>query len=214
MEFRRLAFDDLETRLEDEGSFAGYACRWNTVDSYGTQFSEGSFVGSTRSQKLPLLFMHSPENPVGTFTWREDAEGLHIEGRFDKTDEGERARQRALSGSAPELSVGFIRRGVDPDDETRITAAELKEVSAITLGFASQRGAELVAVRKVAEEMQRMDAENAEEEVDETRQSDAPTETASVAQPQESASSISGGVDFRSQVAAIKTRLVAMRLRK
>ncbi len=158
LEFRHIKLGELETRLgeNEEGTFSGYACRWDVIDSYETSFASGTFATATRDQNLPLLWMHSPDHPVGVFSWREDAEGLYIEGRYDDTAAGRDARIRAQS-SAPGLSVGFVRRGVDSKDQSRITAAELKEVSQITLGFASQPGAELMAVRKAAEIMAEMD---------------------------------------------------------
>ena len=159
IEYRLASMGALETRLgeDQDGTFSGYANLHEVTDSYRTRFARGAWEAGGLEGRRALLFMHSPDNPVGTFVAREDERGLFIEGRYDDTDEGQRARRRALSGSASELSVGFIRKGVDPDDSNLITAAELREVSAITLGFASQPGAELTAVRKAAEIMQEMD---------------------------------------------------------
>lgn len=160
IEYRHVSIGQLETRLgdEEEGTFSGYANLHDIVDSYGTHFAAGAWNSGGLDGQRPYLWMHNPDEPVGVFTAREDERGLYIEGRYDDTVEGERARRRARSGSAPELSVGFIRRSVDAEDENRITSAELREVSQITLGFAAQPGAELIAARKVAEEMRKIEA--------------------------------------------------------
>jgi len=168
MEYRHVSIGQLETRLADDedGTFAGYANIHGILDSYGTRFAPGAWVSGGLEGRRVMLWMHSPDEPIGVFTAREDDHGLFIEGRYDDTVEGERARRRARSGSAPELSVGFLRRSVDAEDENLITAAELKEVSAITLGFASQPGAELTAVRTAARIMARMDERTGEDPVE------------------------------------------------
>jgi HK97 family phage prohead protease len=132
-----------------DGVFDGYANLWDVTDSYGTRFRPGAFrAGGLDERPFALLWMHNPNEVVGTFTASEDERGLRIQGRFAATSAGQDARTLAQMGAASELSVGFIRRGVQDDDETAITAAELVEVSLITARMASQPGAALVAVRK------------------------------------------------------------------
>ena len=160
VEYRHVTLADLETRTQanEDGTFSGYANLHEVTDSYGTRFAKGSWnAGGLDTTKRVYLWMHSPDNPIGIFSAREDEKGLFIEGKWDDTDEGRRARTRAASGSAPQLSVGFINRGVDPDDPMRIVAAELREVSQITLGFAATPGAELATVRKAAELLAEVD---------------------------------------------------------
>jgi HK97 family phage prohead protease len=150
IEYRAVSLDTLETRLapDEQGTFSGYACRYDVIDSYGTAFRSGCWAaGGLDTGTYALLRMHNAEEPVGTFSAREDETGLWIEGRFDPTPEGLSARARALSGSQPELSVGFVRVGVDPDNPDYITSARLVEVSAITARMASQPGAALASVR-------------------------------------------------------------------
>lgn len=140
----------------EDGSFEGLASAFGVVDSYGTQWDKGAWTkgGLTKDSEFALLWMHSPYEPIGTFGAEEKDDGLWINGKYDDTDEGVRARKRALSGSAAELSVGFIVRdleGLDLDDEdeqeVHFTNTELVEVSQITRNFASQPGAALTDVR-------------------------------------------------------------------
>jgi HK97 family phage prohead protease len=131
-----------------DGTFEGYANIWDVTDSYGTRFRPGAFrAGGLDSNVYALLWMHDPADVIGTFTAAEDERGLRIEGRFAATQRGQDARALAQMGAAPELSVGFVRLGVQDDDPDAITSARLVETSLITARMASTPGASLVAVR-------------------------------------------------------------------
>ncbi|WP_435252220.1 HK97 family phage prohead protease [Streptomyces tendae] len=160
IEFRSL--EDIEWRVEDgdDGTFAGYACRYNKKDSYGTTFHPGVFRKGLDKQDYALLFMHSPYSPVGTFRAEERADHLWIEGRYDDTAAGRDARVMARSGSARELSVGFVRTDLpdwkklyEMEEDKRkdalenIRSARLVEVSQITARMAAVPGSKLKTVR-------------------------------------------------------------------
>jgi HK97 family phage prohead protease len=160
IEFRSL--EDIEWRVNEgeDGTFAGYACRYNKRDSYGTTFHPGVFRKGVDKRDYALLFMHSPYQPVGTFRAEERADHLWIEGRYDDTAAGRDARIMARSGSAPELSVGFVRTDLPEwsklaemgDDERKealenIRSARLVEVSQITARMAAVPGSKLKTVR-------------------------------------------------------------------
>lgn len=138
----------VENADEGTGEFEGWGCIFGVEDSYGTTFQPGCFAaGGLDEAAYPLLAMHNPNVPLGTFTAEERDLGLWIAGQYDPTPDGQAWRARALSGSAPELSVGFIWRNSDPDDEDLITDARLVETSQITLRMAAVPGAMLSAVR-------------------------------------------------------------------
>src|SRR5690606_27788849 len=159
IEFRSL--EDIELRVGEgeDGTFEGLACRYGVVDSYGTTFHPKAFRKGLKGS-YALLFMHSPYQPVGTFTAEERDDGLYIKGRYDDTAAGRDARTMARSGSAGELSVGFVRTDL-PDwkklaemaDEDRdkvlanIKGARLVEVSQITARMAAVPGSKLKTVR-------------------------------------------------------------------
>lgn len=133
-----------------DGTFEGYACLWDVTDTYGTRFRPGAWTaGGLDSDPYPLLFMHDPLHVLGQFTAKEDERGLFIAGRYDATPEGQAARARAQSRSAPELSVGFadVPGGVQADDPTAFIAVRLVECSQVTARMASQPGAGLSQVR-------------------------------------------------------------------
>lgn len=160
IEFRSL--EDVEWRVADgdDGTFAGYACRYGKKDSYGTTFHPGVFRKGIDKQDYALLFMHSPYQPVGTFRAEEKADHLWIEGRYDDTAAGQDARKMARSGSARELSVGFVRTDLpdwkklyEMEEDARrelldnIKSARLVEVSQITARMAAVPGSKLKTVR-------------------------------------------------------------------
>ena len=134
----------------DAGTFEGYGCLWDVRDSYGTTFSRGCFGSGGLDENLyALLWMHNPELVIGTFRAREDDTGLWLSGEWDQTPEGQTARARAKSGSAPELSVGFVPLMVDPGDDTRFTQVRLVETSQITARMAAVPGAGFSSMRSL-----------------------------------------------------------------
>lgn len=159
LEFRSL--EDIQWRVDEgtEGTFQGLACRYGVLDSYGTTFHPKAFRKGLKGG-YALLFMHSPYQPIGTFTAEEKDDGLYISGRYDETAAGQDARTMARSGSASELSVGFVRTDLPPweklsqmTDEERaevldnIKGARLVEVSQITARMAAVPGSKLKTVR-------------------------------------------------------------------
>ena len=133
---------------EGDGSFDGYACVWDVIDAYGTRFRRGCFsAGGLDTDPYALLWMHSPWEVLGIFYATEDDHGLHIVGRWDDTPEGQAARAKAKSGSAPGLSVGFVPVATNPDDDDEFVVARLVETSQITARMAAVPGATLVGVR-------------------------------------------------------------------
>lgn len=160
IEFRSL--DDVEWRVApgEDGSFEGVACRFNVTDSYGTTFHPGAFKKGGLRGSYALLFMHSPYQPIGTFTAEERSDHLFITGRYDDTQAGQDARTMARSGSAAELSVGFVRTDLpkweklaemSDDDRAEVLAnikgARLVETSQITARMAAVPGSKLKTVR-------------------------------------------------------------------
>ncbi|HEX5569009.1 MAG TPA: HK97 family phage prohead protease [Streptomyces sp.] len=193
IEFRSL--EDIEWRVDegDDGTFAGYACRYGKKDSYGTTFHPGVFRKGLDKSSYALLFMHSPYQPVGTFRAEERSDHLWIEGRYDDTAAGRDARVMARSGSARELSVGFVRTDLpdwkklyEMEEDARkdalenIRSARLVEVSQITARMAAVPGSKLKTVRSalgdlyeaadepsLADRLRQFDEERAQREAEE-----------------------------------------------
>lgn len=148
METRNVQGLDLRAAADGDGTFEGYACVWDVVDTYGTTFRRGSFLeGGLDQSEYALLWMHNPTDPVGIFTAKEDDHGLLIAGSWDDTTRGRDCRVQAKR-SAPGLSVGFVPIGVDPEDDSIFTSARLVETSQITLRMASVPGASITKARQ------------------------------------------------------------------
>lgn len=138
---------------DGDGSFEGWANLFGVVDSYGTQWRPGAWrAGGLDDQPYALLWMHDPRVVLGYFHAEERDLGLWIQGAFDNTPEGQAGRARALSGSAPELSVGFGQAITADDDPTAFIASELMEVSQITARHASSPGAAITQARQKQDE--------------------------------------------------------------
>lgn len=138
-----------QTSEDGSGGFEGWGVVYGVRDSYGTIFQTEAFTkGGLDEGAYPLLWMHNAAVPLATFVAEERPEGVWIAGEYDPTPDGQAARARALSGSAPELSVGFIWLEDGGEDATDlIVSARLVETSQITLRMASVPGAQIVGVR-------------------------------------------------------------------
>ncbi|MFH9368076.1 HK97 family phage prohead protease [Streptomyces anulatus] len=160
LEFR--VFDTHEFRVgeDQDGTFDGIACQYGKKDSYGTTFHPGAFRRGIDKGSYAYLWMHSPYTPIGTFRADEQSNLLHIGGAYDDTQDGRDKRAMARSGSARELSVGFVRTDLPPweklaemgDDDRadvldNIRSARLVEVSQITARMAAVPGSKLKTVR-------------------------------------------------------------------
>jgi HK97 family phage prohead protease len=160
IEFRVFETTEFRVAEDQDGTFDGIACQYGKKDSYGTTFQPGVFKRGIDKGSYAYLFMHSPYDPIGTFRADEQPTHLHIAGAYDDTQSGRDARVMARSGSARELSVGFVRTDL-PDwkkiaemgDEDRadllenIRSARLVEVSQITARMAAVPGSKLKTVR-------------------------------------------------------------------
>lgn len=160
IEFRVFETHEFRVDEDQDGTFEGVACQYGKKDSYGTTFHPGVFKRGIDKGAYAYLWMHSPYTPIGTFKADEQPTLLHIGGRYDDTVDGRDKRAMARSGSARELSVGFVRTDLPPwekiaqmNDEERadlmenIRSARLVEVSQITARMAAVPGSKLKTVR-------------------------------------------------------------------
>ncbi|MFD5900999.1 HK97 family phage prohead protease [Streptomyces microflavus] len=160
LEFRVFETHEFRVGEDQDGTFDGVACQYGKRDSYGTTFHPGVFRRGIDKGSYAYLWMHSPYTPIGTFRADEQSNLLHIAGLYDDTADGRDKRAMARSGSARELSVGFIRTDLPPwekiaemgDDDRadvldNIRSARLVEVSQITARMAAVPGSKLKTVR-------------------------------------------------------------------
>jgi HK97 family phage prohead protease len=170
LEVRTVSMADFQVRNAEgaAGIFSGYANRHQTKDTYGTRWQEGAWkAGGLDSDPYPLLWMHDPWDPIGTVKAGEDSTGLEVEGRWDNSDEGKRARDRYESGSAVDLSVGFVTVQKDSKDKGLVTSSKLKEVSQVTTRFGASPGSRIASVRMSETDFDRRAIEGSYEDLQE-----------------------------------------------
>src|SRR5690606_35447614 len=72
--------------LAADGTIAGYASLFGTIDLGGDLVLPGAFAASLRRRGaagVRMLFQHDPGQPIGTWdVVREDARGLYVRGRL------------------------------------------------------------------------------------------------------------------------------------
>jgi hypothetical protein len=139
--------------VEPDGTFSGYASRFNVVDLGRDLVLTGAFTQSLRERGprgIKLLFQHDPAEPIGVwFELTEDFRGLRARGKLDP----EVARARELialvkSGAVDGLSIGFrtVKGRIDPASRVRkIIDLDLWEISIVT--FPLLAGARVRAVK-------------------------------------------------------------------
>jgi HK97 family phage prohead protease len=142
-ELRHREFSFKVSDLKDDGTFAGYASVFGTLDAYREVVVKGAFLKSIAAIKaadtvLPCLWSHKSECPIGGYdVIEEDDKGLRVEG-FLLVNEVEKAREthalmkkRVVSG----LSIGYYVLDDSYNDKERIRTLkelELVEVSIVT----------------------------------------------------------------------------------
>jgi HK97 family phage prohead protease len=135
--FQRKNFAFKAGKVEDDGTFEGYASVFGNVDSYGDQVDKGAFLDSIKEIKesgdpLPVLWQHRSSEPVGgSDLLEEDDHGLKTRG-FLLVNELPQAKaahvlmkRRIVKG----LSIGYFIKDAFYDSETQIY--HLKKVKLI-----------------------------------------------------------------------------------
>ena len=110
---KMLRLSDVELKTEGrEGTFRGYASKYNGVDSYGDTILPGAYAKVAATAKnLPIFVNHdSLAVPIGKYTLVEDRDqGLFVEGELTLSIQKAREVYEALkAGSMSGLSVGIM----------------------------------------------------------------------------------------------------------
>lgn len=114
--------------------FAGYAGLFNIPDADHDTIRPGAFKESLkqRTTPLPLLWQHSPNQPIGIIEMvSEDEKGLRVVARIDRYNSKAAAMLR--DGQVNGLSFGYrARKARQTDDGRELLAIDLFEVSLVT----------------------------------------------------------------------------------
>jgi hypothetical protein len=126
--------------VEADGSFAGYASRFNVVDLGRDLVLPGAFRDSLArrgARGIKMLFQHDPAEPIGVWLEvREDAHGLFARGRIlPEVARGREVLALMRAGALDGLSIGFrtVEGRTDPKSGVRrLSRVDLWEISVVT----------------------------------------------------------------------------------
>lgn len=114
--------------------FAGYAGLFDIPDADRDTIRKGAFAETlmNRSEPLPLLWQHRPDQPIGVIEEAiEDERGLRVIARIDRMDS--RAAHLLQQGKVSGLSFGYRARESERHENGReLRGIDLFEVSLVT----------------------------------------------------------------------------------
>jgi len=136
----------LDTRLElrsfdeDTGIFKGIASVFGELDSFNDKVAKGAFKQSLKDRGpsgIKMLWQHRPSEPIGIWTdLKEDSKGLLVEGKLALgTQRGREAHELLKMGALDGLSIGFVSKKTEIDEDTGIRTLkeiDLWEISLVT----------------------------------------------------------------------------------
>lgn len=145
--------------IDDTGAITGIAWPYNAgPDRMGDIIEKNAF---TFPAKLPMLFSHDPEMPIGV--WDEIVEtaaGLQVKGRMLVNDVARAREVRALvqAGAITGLSIGFsVKKATGRKGFGRtIQSLELSEVSLVAIPM--HPGARVTSAKSASELLEIADA--------------------------------------------------------
>jgi|GEM_PF-21875 len=150
----------VDLALEDvsgDGSFSGYASLFGAVDLGRDVIEPGAFAASLKrrgASDVRMLYQHDPDQPIGRWlSIREDARGLHVEGKLALgVARAREVHELMKSGALDGLSIGFQTLRARTEAKAgvrRILSADLWEISVVT--FPMQPGARVTAVKALGQ---------------------------------------------------------------
>jgi HK97 family phage prohead protease len=135
------------TAVGDGGEIEGRAIKWNTVDTYRTEFAPSAFANVRGG--IPMLWSHDPANVIGSWSSVEvRADGLTVKGKLNlAVAKAQEVRSLLQAKDVSGLSVGFstVKDERRSNGVRRITEARLHEISIVA--FPSVPGSGVTSVR-------------------------------------------------------------------
>ena len=112
---KTLKFDDVALKMQgDNGTFEGYASKWDGLDSYGDTILKGAFSDTLKAANPKMFFNHQWDMPIGKWTSaEEDSTGLYVKGELTPglSISGD-VRAAMKHGTLDGLSIGgFLKKG-------------------------------------------------------------------------------------------------------
>lgn len=139
-------------QMDEDGTFAGYASVFNTIDSQADMILSGAFSETLKDREgdIKLLWQHHLDEPIGIFnSIKEDEHGLFVEGKLllDVVRASE-AHTLIKQGGIRGLSIGYTVKEASLDESRNIRlihSVDLWEVSVVT--FPANEEAEILYVK-------------------------------------------------------------------
>lgn len=139
------------TAVGDGGEIEGRAVRWDTVDTYRTEFAPTAFASVRGS--VPMLWSHDPANVIGSWSSVEvRADGLTVKGKLNlAVAKAQEVRSLLQAKDVSGLSVGFstVKDERRSNGVRRITEARLHEISIVA--FPSVPGSGVTSIRETGQ---------------------------------------------------------------
>jgi HK97 family phage prohead protease len=123
--------------IGEDGRIEGLGAVFGNVDLGFDRIERGAFRESLRKIKegVPMLWQHFSDQPIGIWdTLKETTRGLAVGGDINlDTQQGREARSLAKQGAVKGLSIGYIPKDFEFEDEVRVLKrVDLVEVSLAT----------------------------------------------------------------------------------
>ncbi len=123
--------------LHDDGRIEGLGAVFGNVDLGFDRIERGAFRQTLRKIKegVPMLWQHFSDKPIGVWdSLKETTKGLAVGGQINlDTQQGREARSLAKQGAVKGLSIGYIPKDFEFEDEVRVLKrVDLVEVSLAT----------------------------------------------------------------------------------
>ena len=143
----RTKADNIDVEITDEGIISGYLSKFDNEDSYGDIVRKGAFLESIEaikasSRKLPVLWQHNRDEPIGYYTeLKEDDIGLHFEAQLliESVVKASEAYALLKYGVISGMSIGYfikeykvISEENSYDTSYELLKVDLKEGSVVT----------------------------------------------------------------------------------
>ena len=144
-----------------DGTLSGHASIFGNVDLQGDVVVPGAFkeIVTNAEGRIPLLWQHDTQKPIGVATVAEDAKGLAFAAKLVLDDPlAKTARAHVKAGSVRGVSIGFsvLEGGARFVDGVRhLVALKLYEISLVTFAANPLAGVESVKSRAELEQAAR-----------------------------------------------------------
>lgn len=135
--------------VTEEGSFEGYASKFDQNDQGGDVVVKGAFGASLKrrsTSSIKMLWQHNPAEPIGVWDEiKEDATGLFVKGRLlSGLQRGREAIELIRAQAIDGLSIGYRTVKARKDETTKglrhLIEVDLWEISLVTFPMLASAG--------------------------------------------------------------------------